>query len=349
MAEVAKTKAAAGQEVTTSEIAAFAETAPGVATILGWLAGRLDLYVYLARADGAPTHHAGRERDGEATIAPIPGEQFSLCAVGSVEPDVLAQVALILGAAMAREQAAVMIEAKSHGDLLRTLISGDEGAIAHAQGQGWELAREVFVLIARCDVGSISELADEWRRLIRQRDPKAIVVYFPHEVVAIVSKESLDPQAFAGSLPRHGGSVGVSAIGMANADLGALYGQADLAISVMRSLGRTDEVSNLDSLGAYRLLSLISDSEALRQFLGDTLKELASRSDIEAVDLRRTLQTLLDHNLNIAEAARALHFHYNTLRYRITKLEKMLGKFTEDAELRLALSLALRILSLRGI
>jgi PucR family transcriptional regulator, purine catabolism regulatory protein len=101
-------------------------------------------------------------------------------------------------------------------------------------------------------------------------------------------------------------------------------------------------------LGAFRLLSLVRDPAELRGFVTETLRELAA-DEPEAGDLRHTLQVLLDSNLNVAHAARELHFHYNTLRYRIGKLERILGPFTEDADLRLDLALALKVMQMRGV
>ena len=125
--------------------------------------------------------------------------------------------------------------------------------------------------------------------------------------------------------------------------------EARRAVHVGRQLQGTSAVTHFDDLGAFRLLSLIEDANELRNFVNEVLRELAHESDPEAADMRTTLRVLLDTNFNVAETSRRLHFHYNTLRYRISKLERLVGPFTSDPDLQLDLSLALRVMQMRGL
>ncbi|WP_395105985.1 PucR family transcriptional regulator [Actinomadura sp. SCN-SB] len=206
-------------------------------------------------------------------------------------------------------------------------------------------------------------LAAAWTTAVRRYDRGAAVASFAHEVVAVVGADGDDAAALSGgpvqsivkeaaavfSEHRRTFSTGISRTVRSPAALPEAYEQAVKAVRVGRQLHGAGARAHFDQLGVYRLLSLVSDAGELHAFVRETLGELASDDEPELVDLRRTLQVLLETNLNVAETARRLHFHYNTLRYRIGKLERMLGPFTEDAHLRLNLTLALHVLRMRGI
>ncbi|MFC4564673.1 PucR family transcriptional regulator [Nocardiopsis mangrovi] len=144
-------------------------------------------------------------------------------------------------------------------------------------------------------------------------------------------------------------ATGVSRVVTRPEDIPAAYDQARQAARVGRRMHGTGSVAEFDDLGVYRLLSQIPDSSELRSFTDETLGPLAVTGDPDTDDLRATLEALLDNNLNVAETARILHFHYNTLRYRIGKLERLLGPFTTDPHLRLDLMVALRVIRMRGM
>jgi purine catabolism regulator len=197
-----------------------------------------------------------------------------------------------------------------------------------------------------------------WAAAIRGRDPRAAVSGFAEEVVCLVGGRSdvgelvrdaaaqvgADAAALRGSF-----TTGISRVVAGGPFLPEAYDQARRAITVGRQVHGPGAVTDFNGLGVYRLLSLVPDGAELRGFVRETLGELVERDDAESRDLRQTLEVLLETNLNVAETARRLHFHYNTLRYRIAKLERMLGSFTDDPQLRLSLMLALQVLRMRGV
>ena len=299
--------------------------------------------------------------------------------LGADDVGVLERAATVAALAVTKQLAVRAVESKYQGDFLRDLLTGQVGpevGVAHAASLGWDVDRPLVVVVAELDPVEGEEqtatlvarpagerFAAAWQSVVRPRDPQAPVVGFHREVVAVLGVPAhRDVDRLVRDLVREvrgdgGGGrrsfgTGVSRVAPRPDGLPLAYDQARTAVRVGRRVQGPSAFAHFDGLGVFRLLSLVPDDAELRAFAEETLGSLArpggsAAERQESTDLRHTLEVLLDSNLNVAQAARQLHFHYNTLRYRIAKLERMLGPFGEDPQLRLSLQLALQILRMR--
>ncbi|MDA0639444.1 MULTISPECIES: PucR family transcriptional regulator [Nonomuraea] len=298
-------------------------------------------------------HHHGR------IVAYSPSGDIRDSDVGILE-----RAATVAALAVTRQEAVNAVESKYRADFLRDVLTGRAGSaervVVRARAFGWDLERPVTVLVAELDPDGDERTAQDrlvtcWTAAMRRHDPRGAVAGFSHEVVAVVdasvdaSRIAKDAASAFADTPPVTFSTGTSRPSRGPETLPEAYSQALKAARVGRQLHGPGAVAHFDQLGVYRLLSLVNDTDELHAFVRETLGPLASDDDAENADLRRTLQVLLETNLNVAETARRLHFHYNTLRYRIGKLERLLGNFTDDPHLRLNLTLALHVLRMRGI
>ncbi|MEV5754124.1 PucR family transcriptional regulator ligand-binding domain-containing protein [Actinoallomurus sp. NPDC052308] len=321
-----------------------------------------------ATRDDAP----GTGPDGLIVVPVVAGGftygRMAVAGVAAADVGILERVATVVALVITKQQAVSAVESKYRADFLRDVLTGrsgtDEHVIAHSASFGWDLGRPATVVVAALDRGPArgpeervlqDRLVAAWTSAVRRRDRNAAVAGFSGEVVAVVAADACDVPALAKDAAAvfadqdRTFSTGVSRVAQQPGDLPSAYDQAIRAVRVGRQMNGDGAVVHFDELGVFRLLSLVEDTAELHAFVQETLGELAGDQDPEAVDLRRTLQVLLETNLNVAETARRLHFHYNTLRYRIGKLERLLGPFTDDAHLRLNLTLALHVLRMRGI
>jgi purine catabolism regulator len=334
----------------------------------------------------APGVHPVDGLPGSLAVVPVTGGGIDHGRLVQVDPAnalsledlaVLERAADVVAICLTKQLAVTAVESKYRGDFLRDVLGGRAGegddVVGHARTLGWELARPTVVVVAALETENapplsrgyqgpleLERFSAAWSTVVAAQDAAAPVVGFAAEVVAllpvpgpgaeraVVERTVRDVRGDGGG-GRRTFAAGVSRVVSDAADLPAAYEQARKALQAGRRLHGPDAVVHFDDLGVFRLLSLIEDDAELDRFVAETLKGLAPGSGEEAAALRHTLQVLLDTNLNVAEAARALHFHYNTLRYRISKIERVVGPFTSDPTLRLDLALALRIVTLREL
>lgn len=289
----------------------------------------------------------------------------------------LERAATVIALDATKKLAVSAVERKFQSDFLHELLSGRaqdaREVLSRSRSLGWDLDRPLVVVVAELEPGqgdaragieeqrSRARLADAWASSVRDCDPGAAVAGFATELVAIVGvpdrrdlTEAAMPlaQSIAAGLARRSRqalSFGVSRAVATPIELATAYDQATKAMQIGRRVHGRGAVTRFDSLGVFRLLSLIDDAEELRSFAFESLGPLLVLDPTERDDLLRTLEALVECNLNVARAARRLYFHYNTLRYRITKLERLLGPFTTDPNLCLQIGLALQIIRIREV
>ncbi|MBZ5737260.1 PucR family transcriptional regulator [Nocardioides mangrovi] len=331
-------------------------------------------------AGGPHPSHVSRVAAGGVDLARLvavrPDQQLSDDDVHALE-----RAAAVAALLITREQAVTAVENKYQGDFLRDVLLRRTASAAyvaeHAETFGWDLSRPVVVVVAEIDpvvgeepVSSTQRrqwqerFSAAWRQVADTLEPGIPTADFSSEVVTLLpilegDGEPVDGHgvvrravtAVAGD--KGGGrrpfSVGVGRVARGLDELPAAYAQARRAVEVGRRVNGGGSTTFFDQLGLHRLIALIPDtptgSAELRAFVEDVLGPLGERTT-EAADLRETLQVLLDTNFNVAEAARLQFFHYNTMRYRVSKLERLLGPLSTDPHLRLDVAVALRVLEM---
>jgi hypothetical protein len=118
---------------------------------------------------------------------------------------------------------------------------------------------------------------------------------------------------------------------------------ARATLEAAERLAEPPRVARADRLPAYRLLSALGSMPDDRAQAAALLEPLLAGSRPSSVRERlATLRAVLDHG-PAGEAAAALGIHRNTLAYRVRNLQARTGWDLDDPELRLALSVAVRI------
>ncbi|MFN2465436.1 MAG: helix-turn-helix domain-containing protein [Candidatus Dormibacteria bacterium] len=285
--------------------------------------------------------------------------------------------ATVLALELVKERTAAEVERRLRGDLLEELLAHGMGPAEsarlaiQAERLGYRVAgRSWVVVVEPDDDGAVAALEsrstqDRLHALVTdltvRRFPGSLVVTRPASFVLLVpvAEDGIGAPGPAElkALESFGDMVlktidrvvrnGSFSLGIGNAtqevhDLPRAHDEARQSLRLARRGGATGRVSSYRNLGAFRLLLEVQNPEAVRRFVDETLGPLLRYQQGRRTPLVETLESLSAHHWNRRAAARALHLHVNSLSYRVTRIEQLLGASLEDAETRVALSIALR-------
>ncbi|HHY33153.1 MAG TPA: PucR family transcriptional regulator [Firmicutes bacterium] len=138
-------------------------------------------------------------------------------------------------------------------------------------------------------------------------------------------------------------SVGIGRFYPDVLELARSYREARECVGLGRALFGDNSVIHFDDLGLYRLLSRASDPKELETFISEQIGRLVEYDRLHHTQLLTSLEEYIASNGNIRAAAAAMHVHINTMKYRLRRLEKVLGVDLRSHEVCFNLELALKL------
>jgi purine catabolism regulator len=291
----------------------------------------------------------------------------------------LGQVVPILALAFARERERSEVESRYSAEAFTDVVQGTyqqpDEMLARARLLGYDLTLLQTIVIFELaaiepDYASTSPQA-QWNRRVREellRDwPTSWIYSEARRVSALLplnsnNTSSEDENAVMGRLERvqariqqsgnnstHNDSdmplysAGIGRIATNLQGIPTAYREAQQALEIGQKLFGEGKLHSFAQLGIYRLLFHLNGQSELREFYQETLGPLLAADTRGDGAFIETLECFFRCNGNLSETARAMHFHRNSLLYRLGRIEEILGRSLEDSELRLSLQIALKI------
>lgn len=140
--------------------------------------------------------------------------------------------------------------------------------------------------------------------------------------------------------------AGLSGPATTLSDWPKIYNEALQAMQLGERL-HLSEIVEFNSLGVYRVLGQLEDIPNVRQFTEQVIGPLVEYDRQHRSSLVQTIDFYFAHHGNISQTAEALFIHRNTLLYRLERIQELTNHELNQANMRLALHLALKLWQLR--
>lgn len=286
---------------------------------------------------------------------------------GDVERAAVEYGALLVALELLRERTAIEVETRLRGGLLEELFGESvvddlvaKRAIAFGYDLTWE-SRVFVVEAARVGAGNgvapvdpevfygpVAECARAWspRSLVALRGG-AVVVVAPEtpEADAAANRGRLEDELQAtvrAKLPDVPLNMAVGTACEAIADYRDSYLAARRGLDLLRLLERPGEVFSFRVTTLDSMLLQSNRPEILVKFIQRYVEPLDRYDSTHTSQLRHTLEVYYDSGSTLEAAARRLHVHVSTLRYRLTRAADLLEVDLKDGAASLDMQVALR-------
>jgi sugar diacid utilization regulator len=297
---------------------------------------------------GTTVSHSG-SRTITAAPAVVEGEALAWVVLrtsseaSEIERAAIEHAALLTALELLRERTTLEIETRLRGGLLEELFSGafsEDMTLKQGLALGFDLTVPSRVVLAepasedatRADVEAIYGVAFD---RARAWSSACMVTVRGNSVVMISQETDIDAgdqhieddlvEALSMRLSRVAVNVACGTRCDSLSSYRASYTAARRGLDLLRRMGRSGTVFSFRDAGVEHLLLQTTEPELIVDFTSRYVDPLDDYDRNHMSQLRKSLEVFYSSQMNLEEAARRLHIHVSTLRYRLTRIEQLLG------------------------
>ena len=280
---------------------------------------------------------------------------------GQVETSALEYGAVLVALELLRERTGLEIEHRLRGGFLDELFSGEfveDLIVKQGAAFGLDLNSPTRIYLIEPAEGELgpahSHLLYSVAHDCARSSPGRYLVAVEGSAAVVLLEESQDAedegeffedrldQVLRQRMPDCLLNIAVSRLARSLPDYGKAYTAARRGLDLARLLGRSQQVVSFRRLGVQEILLQIEEPASLLEFIARYVEPLERYDERHSSKLLASLETFYDSGFNLQEAARRLDVHVSTLRYRLTRIEELLGVDPKVGDSRLNIEVAVR-------
>ena len=289
------------------------------------------------------------------------------------EREMVEQASIIIALEIARIRNQHTVEQKLRAGLIENILQGKIDSIGQAirmgQSCGWDLSGSFLPVVIRAKESEPHQGRNLTREDVfftlqhtlddliqKQLCQNAITVSISNETLAFFSIPSVDKSAYIDKITSFIESyiahftqsvwVGIGRVADDITHLPPTVKQAEKAAYIAQLSTESRKLICYDDLGVFKVLFDNASQSEKSLFTQETLGGILSQSKGYRDELVKTLRVYFSCGCNLRQTAKEMFMHYNTISYRIEKIEELIGIDLKDAEARLNVQIALKLLEL---
>ncbi|RCW47757.1 PucR family transcriptional regulator ligand-binding domain-containing protein [Halanaerobium sp. MA284_MarDTE_T2] len=269
--------------------------------------------------------------------------------------------ATVLRLKIQREISNYQVELRFRNEFIQDLIFNNFSSKDEIKEQlnkyDWKYNNDIFCLITKLDKHCSITKARDLERKFKKEFGGSVFTQIGNRFIYLIesdgSSEYMDrtvkdkiKKIFSDA---SNGSFFYTGIGNARdniADINLSYEEAKNALNLGMNIKSEEKIYFFNELGIYRLLDIVIKEDIAEEFLEDNLGKLIRYDNSANDNLLETLETIIENDWNLKKSSQDLFIHYNTAKYRFSKICKILDLDPDDWNQKLNLAISVKLLKM---